>query len=77
VFQESQSDIVVMDIPGQAQHLSNSPLNLFGLCTGIEPKKHEKTQLKPFECCAEINDQSRIARSHGPAHEKCELAQQS
>ena len=43
VSQESQSDIVVMDMPGQAQHLVYSPLNFFGLCTGIEPKKHEKT----------------------------------
>jgi hypothetical protein len=47
--QESQDNIVIVDISGQRQHLSYPSSNLFDLREGKEAKKCEKAQVKPFE----------------------------
>jgi hypothetical protein len=73
--QESQDNVVIVDISGQTRHLSHPSSNLFDFSMGIYAKKYEKTQLKPFECGAKIDDQTGVARLGGAAQEKCELAQ--
>ena len=56
--QESQDNVVhPVDISGQTRHLSHPSSNLFDFSMGIYAKKYEKTQLKPFECGAKIDDQ--------------------
>ena len=69
--QESQNNIVIVDISRQTRHLSYPPSNLFDFSAGIYAKKYEKTQFKPFERSAKIEDQAGVARLRGPAQEKC------